>query len=71
MNPINIDYDKCTGCMACRNICPTGAIKIKINSKGFEYPDIDKNICIHFLSDSYNLYHPYQFTFCQNDISAF
>lgn len=47
MNPINIDYDKCTGCMACRNICPTGAIKIKINRKGFEYPDIDKNICIN------------------------
>lgn len=46
MNPIEVNYDKCTGCMACKNICPVGAISSKINSKGFEYPVIDKNVCI-------------------------
>lgn len=36
---------KCSGCMACVNICPKDAIKIK-RIDGFEYPYIDDKICI-------------------------
>lgn len=41
-----IEKDKCTGCMACRSICPVNAIKIKRDCNGFQYPKIDKEICI-------------------------
>lgn len=40
------DKDKCCGCMACVNICPKGAINIKVNDEGFSYPDIDEEKCI-------------------------
>ena len=43
---IDVNHERCTGCMACANICPVKAIKISINDKGFEYPIIDKSICI-------------------------
>lgn len=36
----------CTGCMACYNICPVDAIKIKLNSEGFMNPVIDDRKCI-------------------------
>lgn len=36
---------KCSGCMACANICPKAAIKIK-KIEGFEYPYIDEDICV-------------------------
>lgn len=35
----------CTGCGACFNICPTGAINMVENSEGFLYPKIDKDKC--------------------------
>ena len=44
-NVINIK--KCTGCMACKNICPKEAINIEISRDGFMYPQIDRDKCIN------------------------
>ncbi len=41
-----IDKEKCTGCMACKNICPKDAIYILENKEGFLYPEIDNDKCI-------------------------
>ncbi len=41
------DKEKCTGCAACANACPTGAIKIEINNDGFLYPLINNGKCIN------------------------
>ena len=38
--------DFCTGCSACANICKHLAITMKIDDKGFLYPEIDENKCI-------------------------
>lgn len=38
--------EKCTGCFACLNICPKGAIIMTEDKYGFLYPKIDINICI-------------------------
>ena len=37
----------CTGCTACMNVCPTKAIVMKDDEKGFKYPQIDQSKCIH------------------------
>lgn len=37
---------ECTGCAACQNVCPTGAISIIESTDGFLYPKIDKDVCI-------------------------
>lgn len=42
-----IDEKECTGCMACKNICPKNAIKIISEKDGFEYPKINENLCIN------------------------
>lgn len=39
--------EKCTGCMACYNICTTGAIEIIQNEKGFYEPNIIAGKCIN------------------------
>ncbi len=39
--------DICTGCTACSNSCPTKAIIMKENKKGFKYPKIDRSKCIN------------------------
>ena len=39
------DERLCTGCTACMNICPTGAIEFKYNEDGFLIPVINKKIC--------------------------
>ncbi len=36
----------CCGCTACLNVCPTEAITMKKDNKGFNYPVIDKEKCI-------------------------
>lgn len=36
----------CTGCFACRNICPVGAISMKLDSEGFYFPVVDEEKCI-------------------------
>lgn len=37
--------EKCTGCLACYNICHSKAIKLEKDSCGFIYPQIDQSIC--------------------------
>ncbi len=38
---------ECTGCTACKQVCPVGAIDMKKDKRtGFEYPWIDSNKCI-------------------------
>lgn len=36
----------CTGCLICTEKCPKHCIEIKVDSQGFLYPYINKNICI-------------------------
>lgn len=44
---INFDFDNnCSGCGACFNVCPVGAIKIVSNQEGFKVPLVDNNKCI-------------------------
>lgn len=38
--------NKCTGCGACCEVCPKGAIKI-VEINGFLYPLIDKSMCVN------------------------
>lgn len=40
------DYEQCTGCMACLNVCSKQAIHIKIDKEGFERPEIDDSLCV-------------------------
>lgn len=37
----------CSGCTACAEICPVGAITMKPDQEGFLYPEIDLKSCIH------------------------
>lgn len=37
----------CTGCAACEEVCPTNAIKMVLNSKGFYEPSIDETKCVN------------------------
>lgn len=39
----------CTGCGACFAICACGAIAMREDEEGFEYPDIDINKCVQCL----------------------
>lgn len=41
-----IDLNKCTGCMACAESCPAGAISYATSHDSFRYPKIDENKCI-------------------------
>jgi len=42
----NIEIDtRCTGCEACRNVCPTGAISMEYNEEGFLMPTVDEVLC--------------------------
>lgn len=36
----------CYGCGACAMICPTGAIKMSENEKGFSYPTLNEDKCV-------------------------
>lgn len=40
------DIHHCTGCQACRAVCPTNAISMQENEKGHIYPVINENLCI-------------------------
>lgn len=42
-----ISKEKCSGCSACENICPTNAIALKIDDlTGFKLAEIDTTKCI-------------------------
>lgn len=46
---IPILYDRkedCCGCTACYAICPNGAIEMKEDEEGFEYPHIKEEKCV-------------------------
>lgn len=42
----NIKPQDCSGCTACKSICPRQCISMKPDGLGFLYPIIDTNICI-------------------------
>lgn len=39
--------DNCCGCQSCKLICPTNAISMFYDDKGFIYPKINSKLCIH------------------------
>ena len=39
--------EECCGCMVCVDVCPTNAIKVKIDKDFFCYPVVDKILCIN------------------------
>jgi len=41
-----IEKEICTGCLACVKLCPTNAIEIWEDEKGFKYPQIIEEKCI-------------------------
>ena len=41
-----IEKESCTGCGACLISCPRHAITMRLDDEGFEYPQIDNNICV-------------------------
>ena len=43
---VKTEKEQCTGCGACANICPKGAIKMKQDEKGFFYPEIQTDKCV-------------------------
>ena len=43
----NIVGERCTGCGACRNICPYNAIRMEEDTEGFLYPEIQKDKCVN------------------------
>lgn len=45
MNAI-CDYNDCTGCMACYNVCSHNAIKMNADNEGFPHPVINPQLCI-------------------------
>lgn len=42
-----INKSECTGCTACKNICPQKCIEMKQDEEGFLYPQVDKEKCIN------------------------
>ncbi len=41
------EKERCSGCTACMNSCPVGAISMIQDEEGFLYPEIDEGKCIH------------------------
>lgn len=41
-----IDPKDCSGCTACRNICPVASITMEADGLGFLYPKVDLSTCI-------------------------
>ena len=42
-----MNIDRCSGCRACETVCPKKAIDWKIDKKGFGFPEVKENECIH------------------------
>lgn len=69
-NILKIPMTMCTGCGACENICPNGAILLSGNYEGFLYPNLNRSkcsncgLCLHICpaqnsKDEYQLAHGY------------
>jgi len=43
---IDLTKQDCTGCSACINICPVGALSLKQDKNGFYKPFLDKDKCV-------------------------
>lgn len=41
------EINKCTGCLACYNVCTSNAIELHTSEKGFVYPVINDSKCIN------------------------
>jgi coenzyme F420-reducing hydrogenase beta subunit len=41
------DKKDCTGCFACKQVCPKNAITISVDNMGFCYPEIDDIKCVN------------------------
>lgn len=54
-------YDTCTGCFACKAVCPHDAIEKHMNNDGFYYPSINRNKCksCHRCEKVCPVFHPY------------
>jgi len=47
MNHVEIvGKQKCSGCSACMNICPSNCIVMKLDEEGFIYPNVDERKCM-------------------------
>lgn len=44
--PLLASRARCTGCTACQNICPKGAISMARDLEGFLYPAVDPDACV-------------------------
>ena len=38
---------ECSGCSACKNICPRSCISMSEDEKGFKYPKVNHSFCIN------------------------
>ncbi len=45
--PLLAERRRCTGCAACYNACPAGAISMQRDEEGFLYPKVDNDRCLH------------------------
>lgn len=54
-----VEKEKCTGCKACGDVCPTGAIRFDTDMEGFWYPKVDENRCIKCKNASIHVRHCY------------
>ena len=39
--------DECTGCGGCAAVCPKGCIRMRADSEGFLYPEVDESQCVN------------------------
>lgn len=46
MKKNDLKNDKCCGCKACAYVCPKNAIHFEKDELGFEYPQIDEELCV-------------------------
>ena len=64
--PYFCNDERCSGCMACANICPVNAINIVRNAEGFLVPVREENKCVncykcHGVCQVYSPRHVYKF----------